>query len=70
MKGWATSDRRGLNEITSPAGCQQPPLAAMANCNLMVSFICTVSVEIGCFQQLNWHCLQEFFEEVGELTGS
>lgn len=25
---------------------------------------------IGCFQQLNWHCLQEFFEEVGELTGS
>lgn len=29
----------------------------MLNCNLMVSFICIVSVEICCFQQLNRHCV-------------
>lgn len=29
----------------------------MLNCNLMVSFICIVSVEICCFQQLNRSCV-------------
>lgn len=29
----------------------------MLNCNLMVSFICIVSVEICCFQQLNRRCV-------------
>lgn len=57
LRGGPAPDRRGLNEITSFSGCQQLPLPAMLNCDLMVSFICSVSVEICCFQQLNWHCV-------------
>lgn len=44
----------------------------MLNCDLMVSFICIVSVEICCFQQLNRHCVFRrglFFWGGGEAGG-
>jgi hypothetical protein len=61
LRGGPAPDRRGLNEITSSAGCHQLLLPGMSNCTLMVSVICTVSVEICCFQQLNWHCVCRSF---------